>query len=240
MEGNNKIYENFMAVLKNEDIQKYAGEGFWNLIQAIFTGDFFTSVTAGKDIKELIFHIPTATFWGKMKSFLFGTYRSFEDQVNMSAKFGDDDKKYKEYVYMMIETVDKIDSMAKIDYFSNLTRVFLLEVIDEGLFYKLRQLLLTCNHIELSFVKESDMDKHYKNDMMIFSLRTIGLIEQSDNNDYVFTSLAKSLKTYALSGDEVSKPSVKYLELSAPEGVSTVTEEDIETLFDGATIQATL
>lgn len=84
------------------------------------------------------------------------------------------------------------------------------------------------------------MDKHYKNDMMIFSLRTIGLIEQSDNNDYVFTSLAKSLKTYALSGDEVSKPSVKYLELSAPEGVSTVTEEDIETLFDGATIQATL
>ena len=37
MEGNNKIYENFMTVLKNEDIQKYAGEGFWNLIQAIFT-----------------------------------------------------------------------------------------------------------------------------------------------------------------------------------------------------------
>lgn len=234
MEENNKISENFITVLKNEDIQNYAGEGIWNLIQALFTGDVFSGVSAGKNIKELIFHLPTANFWAKMQRFLLGTYRNFEEQVKMSSKFDEDNEKYKEYVYMMIETVDKIDSMAKIDYFSNLTRVYLLEVIDEGLFYKLRQLLLTCNHIELSFIKESNMEKHYKNDMMIFSLKTIGLIEQEDNDEYIFTNLAKSLKTYALSDDETSKPVVKYLELSAPKGVSTVTEEAIEALFGGS------
>ena len=39
-----------------------------------------------KDIKELIFHIPTATFWGKMKSFLFDVIIIFLDVANSSSK----------------------------------------------------------------------------------------------------------------------------------------------------------
>lgn len=238
MEENNKISENFITVLKNEDIQNYAGEGIWSLIQAVFTGDVFSGVSAGKNIKELIFHLPTANFWAKMQRFLLGTYRNFEEQVKMASKFDKDNEKYKEYVYMMIETVDKIDSMAKIDYFSNLTRVFLLEVIDEGLFYKFRQLLLTCNHIELSFIKQNDVKQHFNYDIMIFSLKTIGLIEQvntSNETYYQFSALAEALKTYALCGDDISKPTTNYLEITAPPDLEPIKWNEIDALVNDFT-----
>lgn len=86
-----------------------------------------------------------------MQQFLLGTYRSFEDQIKMAAKFSGDNDKYEEYVYTLIETIDKIDTTEKVNYFSNITRAFLLDVIDEELFYKFRQLLMDCNKIELSY-----------------------------------------------------------------------------------------
>lgn len=240
MKDNETICDNFISIIKNENIQQYAGEGIWDLIQAIFSGDVFAGISAVKNIKELVFHIPTTIFWGKMQRFLLGTYRDYNEQIKMATKFNNDNVKYKEYVYMMIETVDKIDSMEKIDYFSNLTRMFLLNIIDEGLFYKLRQLLLSCNYMELSFIKQNDLEKHYENNMMVFSLKTLGLIEQVVNNDYAFTSLAKSLKTYALSDDESSKPPIKYLELSAPNGISFAIDEEVDNMFNKSTPQQTL
>ena len=236
MESNNKICENFVSVLKNEDIQKYGGEGIWSLIQTLFTGDVFSGISAGKNIKELIFHIPTANFWGKMQRFLLGTYRNFEEQVKMAEKFTSGNRKYEEFVYMMIETVDKMDSMAKINYFSNLTRMYLLNIVDENLFYKLRQILLTCNHIELSFVEQNGIESKLEYDIMIFSLKSIGLTEQvntSNETYYKFTALAGALKTYALSDDNVSKPPITYIELSAPQDTESAKWEDIDNMFNG-------
>jgi hypothetical protein len=97
IERTNKICENFIAILKNEDIQKYAGESFCNLIELLVTGELLKGVAAGKSIKEFIFHMPTSIFWSKMESFLLGTYRDFEEQVKMSSKFSEDNDKYKEY-----------------------------------------------------------------------------------------------------------------------------------------------
>lgn len=235
MNSNDKICENFISVLNNKNIQDYGEEGIWNLIQAVFSGDVFSGITAGKNIKELVFHIPTAIFWGKMQRFLLGTYRNFKEQVEMAKRFNSDNKKYKEYVYMMIETVDKIDSMEKIDFFSNLVRNFLLEIIDSDLFYKLRQILLTCTQSELLFVKNNDPNKRFEYNMMIFSLKSIGLTEQvNTENDtfYKFTDLARVLKTYALCGDDVSKPAITYSELSAPEDWEPMKFKDIDNMFN--------
>ena len=58
------------TILSNEDLQDYAGDGFWNLIQAVVTSDPFSAMAAMKDIKELIFHMPTILFWDKMKRYL--------------------------------------------------------------------------------------------------------------------------------------------------------------------------
>ena len=77
-------------ILVDEDIQQYAADGFWNLIQAVVFSDPFAGVEAGKKIKELVFHIPTLFFWDKMKRFLYGTFFAYEDQIKLAKKFGFD------------------------------------------------------------------------------------------------------------------------------------------------------
>ena len=227
--------KSLILAIKDKDIQKYKEDAIWNLIETIYTGSPFSAIAARKSINELVFHIPTAFFWSKMQQFLLGTYRSFEDQIKMAAKFSGDNDKYEEYVYTLIETIietiDKIDTTEKVNYFSNITRAFLLDVIDEELFYKFRQLLMDCNKIELSYIKQADMKRHYKNDMMIFSLRIVGLMEQSDGDDYVFTNLAKEFKKYALSDDETSKPPIKYLEIEPPEEMTELTKKELNEIL---------
>lgn len=223
--------KSLILAIKDKDIQKYKEDAIWDLIETIYTGSPFSAIAVGKSIKELVFHIPTAFFWSKMQQFLLGTYRSLEDQIKMAAKFSGDNDKYEEYVYTLIETIDKIDTAEKVDYFSNITRAFLIDVIDEELFYKFRQLLMDCNKIELSYIKQADMKRHYKNDMMIFSLKIVGLMEQGDGDDYVFTNLAKEFKKYALSDDETSKPPIKYLEIEPPEEMTELTNKELNEML---------
>ncbi len=66
------------TILSDKDLQQYTGDGFWNLIQAVVLSDPFSGIAAGKDIKELIFHIPTILFWDKMKRYLLGTFSCWE------------------------------------------------------------------------------------------------------------------------------------------------------------------
>lgn len=191
----------------------------------------FLSYCSGEKHKRTGFSYSNCIFWSKMQQFLLGTYRSLEDQIKMAAKFSGDNDKYEEYVYTLIETIDKINTTEKVDYFSNITRAFLLDVIDEEFFYKFRQLLMDCNKIELSYIKQADMKRHYKNDMMIFSLRIVGLMEQGDGDDYVFTNLAKEFKKYALSDDETSKPPIKYLEIEPPEEMTELTNKELNEML---------
>lgn len=226
MATDNDYCSNLIAFLKKEDIQKYYGESFSKLVIAVCTGDFISGTSAVHDIGNRLFHLPTRIFWGKMQHFLLGTFRDFSEQVKMAEKFNFDNEKYKEYVYMLLETVDKIDSTAKVDYFSNIVRAFILDIIDLNMFYKLRQILLNCTVSELDFVKDNQSSAAFEYDIMIYSLKEIGLVNKSNDNRYVFTDLAKALKTYALSGDDTPKSCIKYLELSAPDEVEGVIWQD--------------
>ena len=94
---------------------------------------------------------------------------------------------------------------------------------------------MDCNKIELSYIKQADMKRHYKNDMMIFSLRIVGLMDHGDGDDYVFTNLAKEFKKYALkyalSDDETSKPPIKYLEIEPPEEMTELTNKELNEML---------
>ena len=63
MNNLNEQINALVTILKNEDIQNYAGESFWNLIQAVVFKDNFTGIEAAKDVKNLLFHMPTVLFW---------------------------------------------------------------------------------------------------------------------------------------------------------------------------------
>ena len=45
------------AILKDTDIQSYAGDGFWNIVKAVSLGDAGALLDSANDIKNLVFHI---------------------------------------------------------------------------------------------------------------------------------------------------------------------------------------
>ena len=85
-------------IVKNDDLRKYAGNAFWNLIQAVISKDPVSGTLAGKDVKQIVFHMPTVIFWNKIKRFLQGTYKDYEEQVKMASQFNNDNEKYAEFV----------------------------------------------------------------------------------------------------------------------------------------------
>lgn len=93
------------AILTDEDLQNYSGECFWNLIQAVIAEDPFSGIAAGKNVKELVFHMPTVLFWDKMKRFLMGTFHDYQDQIKMAQKFNKDNKNYTGFVKRQIHLI---------------------------------------------------------------------------------------------------------------------------------------
>lgn len=239
MREQEQICENFTTIIKSKEIRKFAGDAFWDFVQSLFAGDTFSGLPSIRSVKDMFFNIPTILFWNKMQRFLLGTYKSFEEQVKMAEKFSNDNEKYKEFVLQMFETVDKLDFETKIDYYANLTRSYLLELIDEDLFYALRRVIMDCTNHELKFISNTNEDQSLKYDMMIFSLNRMGLVEQkSDNNSnfYFLTDLSLKLKEHALNSDEHPKHPTAYSELKAPStfdfNFEPITKEEINKMFE--------
>ena len=63
-------------ILKNEDIHKYTGEAFMNIIKAVILGDPNALIDAGKDIKEIISNMPIILFWDKMSKYMWKALNS--------------------------------------------------------------------------------------------------------------------------------------------------------------------
>lgn len=111
------------TIPKNEDLQNYTGEAFFNLIEAITIGDVGAGLTATKNIKEIIFHTPTLLFWDKMKRYLYGTFTNYDEQVKMAKKFNADNNKYKEFVKKMIHRINEMNDDKKSSIFPCLQEV---------------------------------------------------------------------------------------------------------------------
>ena len=226
------------AILSNEDLQNYAGDSFWNLIQAVVFSDGFAGIAAGKNIKELIFHIPTILFWDKMKRYLMGSFRSFEEQVKMAGKFHNNNSKYNDFVKKQIHLINEIDDDKKVDYFASLTRCFLLTDLEENLFFKLSKYIMNCTPEELQFLSNISFDYESKNTVFVSSLYQYGLFVQKEMPDgvvYVLSDFGKSLKQNSLnfnSGLNGRRRIVSYKEIAPLKITEPTTVEDIEKIFD--------
>lgn len=209
-----KQIEELKRILSDEDLQKYRGDAFWNLILAVIAADAFAGITAAKDVKELIFHMPTVLFWDKMKRYLMGTFYSFEDQVKMAAKFNPDSEDYTLFVKRQIHLVNEINDDEKIDYLASLTRCYLLTELEQDLYFKLFNFITMCTPEELGFLKGIQEDSKLLNSSIVSGLYQFGLIEQGDTIDhgygYVLTDYGKALKQNCLNFDEDCIHTIKY------------------------------
>ena len=194
------------ALIKDEDLKKYAGDGFWDLMQAVIFSDPVSAIGATKNAIELAVHMPTYLFWNKMKRYLTGTFYCFEDQVKMAAKFNGDNKEYNKFVKRLIQLLDQLDDDQKVDYFAALTRAFLLTDLDRYLYFKLSKYLDICIPEELEFIRELPYDYRSDNTAMISSLYQYGLFTvQSPTQlsaNFVLSDFGKALKQNCLNFNE--------------------------------------
>lgn len=194
------------AILKDKDIREYSGDAFWNIIKAVVLGDVGALLDATNDLKNILFHTPTALFWDKMQRYLFGTFRSYSDQVRMSAKFTEDYSEYEAFVKKQIHLINEMNDDRKIDYFAMLTRCFLLTDMEDALYYKLARFINICTPEELEYIKSFDYDKKSEINAVISSLYQYGLFDQAEKEhggvEYVLSGFAKALKDNSLNFDE--------------------------------------
>ena len=194
------------TILRDKDIRNYSGDLFFNIIKAVALGDVGALLDVADDVKNIIFHTPTILFWDKMQRYLFGTFKSFDDQVKMSEKFTKNNTSYESFVKKQINLVNEMNDDKKIDYFASLTRCFLLNEMENDLYYKLTRFINLCTSDELDYIKNFDNNSKSKINAVISSLYQYGLFEQSevDRNgaDYILSGFAKALKENCLNYDE--------------------------------------
>lgn len=238
----NQIYA-LTTIIKDKDLRNYAGDAFWGLVQTVVTADPFAAMSTIKDIKEIVFHVPTILFWDKMKRYLFGTFYNFEEQVKMAEKFNYDNKEYNIFVKKQIHLINGLDDDMKIDYFASLTRCFLMTNLNQELFFKLAKFLSTCTVAELEFIKSKPMDFKSENTAMISILYQSGLFSQEEKENggakYVFSDFAKALKQNCLNFNEGIGAQERYCAYEQLEPLSIAepaTWEDIENAIGNNTL----
>ena len=137
-----------------------------------------------------------------MERFLRGVFRSFEDQIKMAERFDPRTDDYEKFTVKLVSILNQIDVDEKVDYYANLTRAFLLDLINAEVFFKLAKFLLQCTMDELLFLQGIDYNFTSPNTMMISALFQYGLIEQGEsvNNErrYKLSDFAKALKQNSL------------------------------------------
>lgn len=195
------------TIIKDRDLQGYVGDGFWNLVQAVVAKDPFSGLDSAKNVRELIFHMPTVLFWDKMKRFLFGTFHNYEDQIKMAQKFSDDNEYYATFVKRQIHLIDALDDDMKVDYFAALTRSFFTTDLDGKLYFKLCKFLSACTLEELLFMEECSYDFKSGNTAVISSLFQYSLFTSDADNEnggtyYLLSDFAKALKQHSLNYED--------------------------------------
>lgn len=225
----------FSALVQDEDLQNYTGDAFLNFIKAVAFCDVGSGVKTLDDVRKILFHIPTVLFWDKMKRYLYGTFKSYEDQLKLAAKFHDDNPKYKQFVKRQIHLINELDDDEKVDYFAQLTRSFLMTELEESLFFKLTKYLNICTPYELAFLKSINYNYSSQNNVVISSLYQYGLFIQKnyDNDDvkYVLSDFAKALKQNCLNFDDGvgSMPRLlSYSQIAPLEIMEPLSFEDLE------------
>lgn len=227
------------AIMKDKDLQEYAGDGIWSLVQAVVTQDPFSKIEVAKNVKELIFHMPTVLFWDKMQRYLLGTFHNYEDQIKMAQKFSEDNEAYVAFVKRQVHLIDALDDDMKVDYFASLTRSFLTTELDSGLYFKLCKFLSICTPEELVFIEKCPYDFKSSNNAIVSALFQYGLFTQVNDDEtgtyYVLSDFAKALKQNSLNYEDGLRGQTRlcsYEQLVPLNLSETATKADIEALFN--------
>ncbi|MBP3314005.1 MAG: hypothetical protein J6K84_05070 [Oscillospiraceae bacterium] len=132
-----KITNGVAAIINDTNIKEISKKSVFDFVNMVVNKDPFALVESVDNTKKLLWQIPNAIFWDKMYRFMIGTYSDYECQIKMCEKFQTDNIKAREFIKKQIQIIEKFDFDSKVIWFSNLTRSFLLELINEQDYFKL-------------------------------------------------------------------------------------------------------
>lgn len=234
----NNLANSIITILKDESVQKYAIASAVDLAKAVKLQDPGAFVDVAKNMKELVFHVPTVLFWDKMKRFLCGTFLCYEDQLKLAARFDKPcNDEYEKFTKKLISVIDSIVEDEKIDYLANLTRCFLLCGIDKVLYFKLVQLIKNCTVDELEYIRQRDIKTESKNTLMVSVLSLQGLFIQKQDSSgvtwYVLSDIGIQLKECSLNFDEDRPKDIKknYEDLEPLPQAEPMSESDLDDII---------
>ncbi len=148
-----KVTNGIAAIINDANIKEISKKSVLDFANMVVNNDPISLVEFIDDTRKLLWQIPNAVFWDKMYCFMIGTYSDYECQVKMCEKFQVDNKKAKEFIKKQIQIIEKFDFDCKVVWFSNLTRAFLLEFINEQEYFKLSFALRTISAEDIEYIK---------------------------------------------------------------------------------------
>ena len=148
-----KVTNGIVAIINDANIKEISKKSVFDFANIVINKDPISLVESIDDTRNLLWQIPNAIFWDKMYRFMIGTYSDYECQVKMCEKFQVDNKKAKEFIKKQIQIIEKFDLDCKVIWFSNLTRAFLLEFINEQEYFKLSFALRMISAEDIEYIK---------------------------------------------------------------------------------------
>ena len=148
-----KITSGLTTIINDYDVREISKKSVLDFANMVVNNDTISLVQSIDDTRNLLWQIPNAIFWDKMYRFMIGTYSDYECQVKMCEKFQVDNKKAKEFIKKQIQIIEKLDFDCKVIWFSNLTRAFLLEFINEQEYFKLSFALRMISAEDIEYIK---------------------------------------------------------------------------------------
>ena len=147
------VTNGIVAIINDCDIREIGKKSVLDFANFVVNKDPVFLVETIDDTRKFLWQIPNAIFWDKMYRFMIGTYSDYECQVKMCEKFQVDNKKAKEFIKKQIQIIEKLDLDCKVIWFSNLTRAFLLEFINEQEYFKLSFALRMISAEDIEYIK---------------------------------------------------------------------------------------
>ena len=183
-----------------------------NFINNIIEGVLGNPLAIAKVIVAIAkspFYIREQLFWSKLETFLNGIYLEESDLATLRAKLAENGNS-NENALRLVASIDRAETMQKIQYLVNATKCFLTNFIDRPTYFRICHAVTYTLEEDLSFLKEHIDEEDLVYGIYVQGLLTTGLMYQSvidgdDESKYSFTPLAGLVDQYAVSYENLER-----------------------------------
>lgn len=226
------LVEKLSCILKEQKTRDFAKESVENIAKFFLAKDGESGAKQVVETAQYVSGIKDILFWSKMKKWLENTYQSPDMEVKIASKFSEDEPKYKEYTKRQLQFIAQVDEEEKIDFYSNLTRAWLLGYIATSLYFKLAYLLKIFTLEELDYLKQNYSTaeiseiNYYIREFSLYGLIDVVETTNLGNSVYRYSQLAGIFLDVGLYFNDERK--IKYSNL----GLSDLKVENTKTCME--------